>query len=136
MNKKAGLQVVILLSFLLFSAFLLVPHNRIPAHSRQDVDIDLNMSDKVYEIVKTSCFDCHLSNSKNNKARKAMAFDFISRMTMMKQISKLNEICKEINEGNMPPQKYLDKFPERKLTEAQIQAVCDWVKSESTKFSK
>ena len=136
MKTKTGLFMVILGLFILFSAFLMVPGDLFVFPSRQDVEIDLNMSDKVYEIVKTSCFDCHLSNSKNDKARKAMAFDLISKMTMMKQISALNEICKEIKEGNMPPEKYLDKFPERKLTDAQMQAVCEWVKSESSKFSK
>jgi hypothetical protein len=134
MRTKSGLLMVILVSSILFSAFVVFPGDQPDRPFQQDVEIDLNMSDKVYEIVKTSCFDCHLSNSKNKKAKKAMAFDLISREAPMKQISKLTDICNEINDGNMPPEKYIKNFPESELTEAQIKAVCDWVKTESGKF--
>jgi len=136
MKIKTKFLAGLFILFIIFSAFKLWQGDRVESILQQDLDIDLNMSDKVYEIVKTSCFDCHLSNSRNQKAKKALLFDRVSHLPPPKQISKLNDICEEVKDGTMPPEKYLENFPERKLTDAQIKAVCEWVGKESNKFLK
>lgn len=46
----------------------------------------------------------------------------------------LDEICDQIEEGKMPPKRYLLVHPEAKLDSAAKKAVCDWTEAEKKQY--
>ena len=101
-------------------------HNSGVGDKQNQQEIDFDAPDKVYNILENSCFDCHLKNSKNEKAKKKLVFDNFNRLSPMSQAAKRTEIAKILKEGKMPPKKYLDNFPEKKLTQEEMNTVTKW----------
>jgi hypothetical protein len=48
----------------------------------------------------------------------------------VKKITTLKEIAEVLEKGEMPPKKFLEKNPDKKLTEEQVKILTDWSKKE------
>ena len=90
--------------------------------------------DEISTILKTSCYDCHTTGARSADALKAIDFLIWDDYKVTKKISTLGDICKMIEEGKMPPKKYLENKPESQLSEAQKKILCDWTKTEPDKL--
>jgi len=90
--------------------------------------------DTVQLIVQNSCIGCHSTTSHSDKAKEKLNFDEWVSFSPIKKISKLNDIHKEINEDKMPPDKFLERFPDKKLTELQKKTLMDWTDQEIKKI--
>lgn len=84
----------------------------------------------VASVVKQKCFGCHNSNSRNDKAKDKLCFDQWNEFDALKKIGKIKDINKELTEGKMPPEKFLEMFPNRKLTDAESKTLIDWTNKE------
>ena len=65
---------------------------------------------------------------------KALDFEQWDQYRLTKQIGLLGDIGKVLEEGKMPPEKYLENKPDRKLSEAQRMLLADWTKQEADKL--
>lgn len=93
----------------------------------------LNMPDDVKTIVDNSCYGCHHSESENDKGKKKLNFDsFGSDYSNIKSAGKLKEIAEVVSKDDMPPQKFLNHYPEKALNDAQKKTLSDWA-SEAAK---
>lgn len=107
----------------------------VPEGSAGDVNNDqVVFPENVALIFEQSCYDCHTSGSKNDKAKGKLNFDNWNELTSVKKIESLDEICTEVQEGKMPTEKYLSYYPDRKLTPEQVQLICAWVDDEAKKL--
>jgi hypothetical protein len=88
----------------------------------------------VDQVLKTSCYNCHSSNSKNMTAKSALNFEKWDGYNVTKKISRLGDICDFIEKGKMPPEKYLNSNPDHALSDAQKKQLCDWSKEESARL--
>ncbi|TFH21822.1 MAG: hypothetical protein E4H10_14770 [Bacteroidia bacterium] len=82
-------------------------------------------------ILKSSCYDCHTSGARSEDAKKAVQYDLWDDYSVTKKIAILGKIGEVIEEDKMPPQKYQENKPDRKLTEDQKMQLLDWSKKES-----
>ena len=90
--------------------------------------------DEISTILKTSCYDCHTTGSRSEAALKAIDYLKWDEYKVTKKISKLGDIGKMVEEGKMPPKKYLENKPESQLSEVQKKILIDWTKAESDKL--
>lgn len=90
--------------------------------------------ENVAQILEQSCYDCHTTASRNDDAKDKLNFDNWSELTDVKKIGLLDEICTQVEKGKMPTEKYLSFYPDRKLTEEQVEIICTWVDEESMKL--
>ncbi|MDD5506858.1 MAG: heme-binding domain-containing protein [Bacteroidales bacterium] len=90
--------------------------------------------ENVAQVFQLSCYDCHTTASGNTKAKEKLNFDTWNTLTVVRKAGKMDEICSEITDGSMPPEKYLSYYPDRKLTKEQIKLICTWVDEESTRL--
>ncbi len=96
----------------------------------------LNMPDDVKVIVDKSCFGCHNTASKNEDAREELDFKKLSKLSTIKKISAFKKIGETIKNDEMPPARFLEKFPDKKLTEKEKQRMLEWSKSEAEALVK
>ena len=85
--------------------------------------------ENINAIFKNSCYGCHNSESKNEKAKKKLQIDMLSSMSTVKLASKLNKIAREVEKGEMPTEKFAEKYPERVPTDEARKTLVEWAKS-------
>ena len=90
--------------------------------------------EEISSILKTSCYDCHSTANGSEKPLKALDFEKWDEYRLTKQIGLLGDIGKVVEEGKMPPGKYLENKPDRKLSEAQKKLLIDWTRQEADKL--
>ncbi len=94
------------------------------------------MPDNVKAAVDKSCIDCHSSSAKNKIAKMKLNFNKMDKLSTIKMISAYTKIGDVVKEDNMPPQKFLKKFPDKKLTEEEKTLLIDWTKKEAEDLVK
>lgn len=92
--------------------------------------------DEISTILKSSCYDCHTTGAKSDDALKAVDFLIWDEYRITKKISVLGEISKVVEEGKMPPKKYLEHNPDSQMSDAQKKMLSEWTKAESDKLMK
>lgn len=92
--------------------------------------------ENVKAIVDKSCFGCHNSESTNDDAKEALDFNTFNELRKVRKITKLKEIAETLQEGEMPPKRFLEKFPEKSLTDKDREALITWTKSETDRLIK
>ena len=121
--KKLTLRFILAGAALFFlAAFISIP----PAHE--------SSFPEVKDILKSACFDCHSDVATSDKAKTALDFDQWDNYKVTRKIAKLDAICEVVSEDKMPPEKYLKSKPDRKLSDEQKKAICEWTEKESERL--
>jgi len=115
----------------LFSLTALANDGKKPAKYHQ-----ARMTDEVKAIIENKCFGCHNTDSKNDKAKEDLDFKTFDDLSTMKKISAYKKIGEVVEEKEMPPKKFLDRYPDKDLTEAESKALMDWAKKEAESLVK
>lgn len=119
MRKPVAFLAVIGMVFLVFQSFMV---NSAPAPG---------IPEDVKDVLISACYDCHSNNASSDKSKDALNFDEWGDYKVSKKISKLADICELVDEGKMPPAKYLKSKPDKALSDAQKKLICDWTGKES-----
>ena len=91
---------------------------------------------KVSGILTNSCYDCHTTGAKAQKAVDALDFKKWEEYKLTKKISLLTKICEVVENGEMPPEKYLKNNSGKALSGSDIKTICNWTKKESENLIK
>jgi len=89
------------------------------------------LPDDIKKIAEKSCLQCHGADSQNEDALDELDFTKLHELKKVKKITTLREIAEVIEEDEMPPSKFLERHPDRKLTEKERTALMKWAKKES-----
>lgn len=111
----------------------------------------LNVPSNVETILKRSCYDCHSNQttwpwysavapiswfviSDVTRGRAKMNFSEWGKYSQNKQSIKLDKICDQITDGNMPLKQYLYIHKNAVLSQQDKDILCNWANSESDKL--
>lgn len=136
--------LAVMVVILLFAAQLYRPERTNPyADPKQGIHAILTTDPQVVSVMKRSCNDCHSNQtvwpwyskvapaswlvvSDVNRGRAAANFSEWSKYSPQEQQKRLEKICSEISDGEMPALQYTLMHPSARLTAAQKSAVCQW----------
>ena len=82
--------------------------------------------DDVNQIFEKSCFGCHNVESSSDKAQKKLLIDQITELSKAKLVSALDDIGEVLEENEMPPKKFLAKYPDKALSENEAKRLKEW----------
>ncbi len=99
----------------------------------------------VQAILDRSCNDCHSNNTRwpwytnisplswwiadhVKEGRRELNFSEFNGYTERRKGKKLEEICEQVQQGEMPLKNYVPLHPEAKLSDADQQTLCSWTK--------
>jgi mono/diheme cytochrome c family protein len=94
------------------------------------------MPDNVKAAIDKSCFGCHNTDAQNPKPKEKLDFKTLDTLSKTDKISRLNNIAETVKKGEMPPKKFLERFPDKKLTPDEQKAIAKWVKREIKNLMK
>lgn len=88
--------------------------------------------ENIQEILEKSCNACHTEESSSTKGKMKLVFEKFNngKYSTGKQIAKLNAIVKVLDKEKMPTKKFVDKYPDRALTDAESKALKEWAKAQ------
>ncbi len=124
-------SMLVLLFIGLFSLTLVASDGNKPAKYHP-----AGMTDEVKAIIENKCFGCHNTDSKNDKAKEDLDFKTFDDLSKMKKISSYKKIGEVIEEQEMPPKKFLERFPDKDLTDDERKALLEWSKQEAETLVK
>jgi len=138
--KRIGIAIIVL-----FVAIQLLPvDRRNPAvDPSRTIYATQNVPPRVRSVFDSSCMDCHSNETRwpwyahvapaswivahdVHEGRKEMNFSEWGDYSPEKKEDKLEEICEQVVNGDMPESKYLFIHRKAKPTEEQRNAVCKW----------
>ncbi len=132
--KKLRLLIPVVAVLLIFS--LSLKGGETPQEAIAAENVEAALPDSVNTIIQTSCYGCHSTDARGDKAKSKLNFDNLNELTTIRKISALHEIAKTVEEGEMPPGKFLERFPDKALSDAQKETLANWVKAESESLLK
>jgi hypothetical protein len=53
-------------------------------------------------------------------------------LAKIKKIGTFNHIVEALEKNEMPPEKFLDRYPDKKLSEEEAKMIMDWAKKEAS----
>jgi len=145
-------KIIKIIFIVLIIAFIVIQFFRpdritINEVSADDITKKMQVPDNVQQILKRSCFDCHSNHTVwpwyTNVApmswlvakdvrggRTKMNFSEWGKIPAAKQEARLESICEEIKEGEMPLKEYLLIHGDAKLSQQDKDALCKWTEDE------
>jgi len=90
--------------------------------------------DTVQKVLETSCYDCHGDASSNDKALAKIDFSKWNDLKKGQKYGKMQDIIDMLKKGDMPPAKYVAKYPDRAPGQAQKDIIIKWATEESDKL--
>ncbi len=93
--------------------------------------------DDVMAVIDNKCYGCHNNESKSTKSKGKLNFDKFKDdgYSKSKTISKLGKIAKDLHKNEMPPEKFLAKYPDKTLTADESKLLIDWAEGERKTLS-
>lgn len=134
MKKLALLALTITIGFVSMS--FINKADTLVTSSDDVVLVKVSTSDEVKGIIESKCYGCHNSESKNKKGKKKLSFDKLDELSIYKQIGKYEGIHETITEGEMPPEKFLAKHPNKALTDQEKKTLLYWAASKGKELAK
>ncbi len=127
--------------FVLFAAVLALPAFTFttgrsffnPVNPPQE-KVTPDFPDSVQKVFESSCFDCHSDRSANDKALSKMNLSEWGQLSAAKKVGKMQDIIDKLNKGDMPPAKYVAKYPDRAPSKDQKDILIKWATEESNKL--
>lgn len=116
------------------AALLLVAALALPGFVGVDA-AKFKMPKKVNAIVQAKCFGCHSNDSKAQKAKDKLNWEDLATLPHDQQLEKMKSIVKVLGEGSMPPARFLEKMPDKKLTDKEMATMNKWASKLVKKLS-
>ncbi|MCF6333582.1 MAG: heme-binding domain-containing protein [Draconibacterium sp.] len=123
MKQKSIIPGILIL--FLFVSFVVVPTEKTTDTSPRKIPAN------VKAIIDRSCFGCHNTDSRNEDAKEDLDFKKFDTLTQFKMIGTYKKIGEMLEKQKMPPSKFLDRFPEKKLTDEETSVLMNWAKREA-----
>jgi len=128
MRKKSLISgLVVLLLFVSVAVF---------AIEKPTVNPASELPENIQAIIKKSCWGCHNTDSKNDDAKEEIDFKKLNDLSLMKKISAYKHIGETVENNEMPPKRFLEKYPDKKLTAEEKQVLIAWAKKEAEALVK
>lgn len=115
----------VIFSLLLLGMMILVQSYTLPEPSASPTE-DIDIPENVKVILDNKCFGCHNVEAKSDKAKEKLLLDKLSDLSKVELIGALGEIHEVVVEGEMPPEKFLERKPEGALTDEEAKLLADW----------
>ncbi|HPE77680.1 MAG TPA: heme-binding domain-containing protein [Draconibacterium sp.] len=96
----------------------------------------IDIPDNVKTIIDKSCFGCHNTDSKNDKAKDKLDLKTLGDLETAKMIHALKEINEVVEKNEMPPEKFLERFPDKKLTDDEKKILMNWADAQAKSLMK
>ncbi len=99
-----------------------------------DADRAVSFTLDAMSVIETKCLGCHSPSGKNDKAKEKFQWEKLQNMNAADAMAMLDELLEVLDEGEMPPAKMLEKYPNMKLTDEENTKLHQWAETALAKL--
>lgn len=134
MKKNLILILPVAAAIVLLTGFQ--PDNQTPPADPVSQGDEFKIPEDITAIFDKSCFGCHNKDSQSEKARNKLLIDELAGLSKAKLVGKLGEIEEVLEKNEMPPEKFITKYPDKELTEEESIRVQEWAEAAAIELMK
>lgn len=153
MKKALKIVLIILVVGIIAIQFYRPARENFPIVQAETLESTTQVPENVEQILKRSCNDCH-TNQTNwvwysnvapiswgmvdhvNEGRKELNFSKWATYNDNRKDHKLDEICEQVETGEMPHYQYLWLHWDATLSKEDVKTLCDWTLSEKKRIAQ
>lgn len=153
MKKVLKITLIILAIGFIAIQFYRPARTNFPVVEAETLEASTQVPENVQAILKRSCNDCHTNQTDwiwysniapiswgmvdhVDEGRKELNFSKWATFNKDRKLRKLDEICAEVESGEMPHYQYLWLHWDAKPSAEDKKILCDWTKSEAAKLDE
>lgn len=126
MKRKHYITALLLPVCMAFPGSMIYENN----HMRvTKIDQLTDFPENVKEIIHNNCYVCHNPESKNITAKGKLDWDNLTELKDSKLARKLEDIMEVLNDGSMPPPRYLKMNPDAQLADEEVRILKEWIET-------
>lgn len=133
------MKTSIKISLLLILAVALFVRARYSDHAK-DVSMrqkaGITFPSDVKAVIDNKCYGCHSKDGKSDEAKADLLWDSIPLYPKARQIAVLDDIAEVLKKGEMPPEEFIEKYPEAKLSPEQVALLKKWAETTADDLMK
>ncbi len=122
-------KYVIVSSIFLLGALLFI-NASLPETVRQ-ATVEYVYPEKVKTILDNSCWGCHSEKGQSDKAKKALRWDTFGELSKAKKVAAFDAIIDVLENEEMPPEKFIEKYPDAKPSAKDVKTLLKWANKEA-----
>jgi hypothetical protein len=150
---KKGLLIlagIVIIAFVVIQ-FFQPERNTFHLTGKDFIDPQQGIPCDIGKMIKTSCYDCHSNNTAYPwygrvapvswllsghiaDGKQELNFSDWGDLSSRKRINAMHDICEVITEGSMPLKGYTLIHRETRLSQSQIDRICQWTRDESQRL--
>lgn len=90
----------------------------------------------VMAVINNKCYGCHSPEGRSDDAKEALQWIHLQDMEAIDVMAVMDEIVEVLEEGKMPPEKMVAKYPEMKLSDEEATKLREWAEGTLAKFDE
>ncbi|MCB0805654.1 MAG: heme-binding domain-containing protein [Bacteroidales bacterium] len=134
--KAKGYIFLIPVFILMFASVIGIKPGALNEEFMPNPEENLQIPEDVQTILDKSCFGCHNVDAKSDKAKKKLLLDELPTLSKAKIVAKLDDIHEVLEENEMPPEKFLEKYPDKALTDEEAARLKEWAENAANELMK
>lgn len=150
---KRILKIIAIILIIAFAAiqFFRPDFNNPPVNPSETLESSGQVPENVQAVLKRSCYDCHSNETVYpwyskiqpsawfladhiSEGRRELNFSVWKTYETRRQSRKLEEMCEQVQSGEMPLSSYLWMHWGATLSVEEVKTICDWTEQERAKF--
>jgi cytochrome c553 len=97
---------------------------------------DTKIPKSLNAVVQNKCYGCHSAEGRSDKAKAALLWNDLGGLPAHEQVIKFKHILEVLEEGSMPPARFVEGNPDKKLTAQEVADMKKWAEKNIEKLSK
>ena len=150
--KKVRIALVVLVVLLVGIQVVRPDRTNPPEDPKMTLEAVLSPPAAVDAVLARACADCHSSRTKwpwytqvapvswwvaqhVHEGRQEVSFSEWGKYSLRRQAHKLEEMCEQMQKGEMPLGSYVKGHPEAEVSSDDVKLVCDWATREHERLA-
>ncbi|HEX2394719.1 MAG TPA: heme-binding domain-containing protein [Bacteroidales bacterium] len=128
MKKTAWLISAIVIAgvFLMQGSGVLNIKNQMPVNAGE-----LIYPTAVKKVIDQKCYGCHSAKGESQDAKDALMWDDLPNLEKGKMVATLDNIIGVLEDGTMPPEEVIEKYPEARLLPEERDVLHAWAEAKA-----
>lgn len=85
----------------------------------------------VKKIIDQKCYGCHSEKGQSQDAKDALMWDDLAKLEKAKLIANLDVIIEVLEDGVMPPEDAVKKYPQLKMSDEETKVLKAWASAKA-----
>lgn len=151
LKKILKIAAIVIVAALIVVQFIRPDFTNPPVNEAETLEASVQVPENIKAIMNRSCSDCHTNTTvypwysqispvswwlKNHidEGRRELNFSVWATYQPKRKAKKLEEVCKQINEKEMPLPSYTWAHRDAILSAEESKVLCDWATAEKAKI--